>query len=871
MKIQVKNSQTYILPLAWLIFFLTFIAYIPLPAGVNTGLDPSWNYAISRAAEDKLTFGKDIIFTYGPFGYLIHGSVLNGNFLSIISFRFIIHLILFIVTLLKSLEIKTLFYKILLYLSVVISFQIGPSTDYEIIFAFITILSLDKIRESKFLQWWSFGLGAVAGFCLLTKFTVGICTVGPLILVLTGNIYSHFKSKSNVLFHLFCLLNALAGFFSTAFLLVDYNFLYNFKELIFCLLCSSAFSLISWFFIKKHKAALLTKPRPLNWLNRQYKNLLNLPNISWLIFYTSFIACLAINIVTNSPALINFIKGSLEISSGYSSAMSIVGSSLEVRFALSQFLLISLVFILLIKENLENIGLYLSLEFILWLSFKHGFIRQDGHVFIFICATPLIIMLCANHLKTIKTNRILLLTHSYAVFIFFMYSIIPQPFGQNTNIPAFQTLYPQNFISKIGTIFNLTQLEKNIQISSSKNLEEVKLSDEIKNIVANKLIDVVPWELSLVKGNNLNWKPRPIIQSYSAYTKFLDNKNFQSIVDFPRDNIFYSFYTIDERHPFFDEPKTFFNIFCNYQFATHIDELTTNKFLANMILLEKRNSNICSNEEIDKTTFINWNQEKLLQFNNADFMRAKVKIKYSLLGKVYKTIFRVPPVYIQVDYNNGNASKYRIIAENAENGIIISHLPVTPSEAISLFEGKLPFKVKSFSLLTNNKFLYSPTIEVTFITYNLTGSSIQQTKWINPSKLNNVKFQTDNDNRYFSSFDSNNENAFIQQKQREIINLGNTVHFSGWAVDKTNMENSLWVLVTDTNTKKVIGINQAGNFRPDVAKHFQNKEYLTSGWIIRVPSEKLGKGTHDLKAWIYNPNKNYATAMNGTYHIEIKK
>ena len=149
-----------------------------------------------------------------------------------------------------------------------------------------------------------------------------------------------------------------------------------------------------------------------------------------------------------------------------------------------------------------------------------------------------------------------------------------------------------------------------------ENLEVIKLPNEIKNKVANKSVDIIPWELSLVKANNLNWNPRPIIQSYSAYTEFLDSKNYKNIIEFPRDNIFYSFYTIDERHPFFDEPKTFFNIFCNYQFSSHISEFNTNVFFDNMILLEKRDSNICSTGKMFNKTFINWNQEEVLEFKN---------------------------------------------------------------------------------------------------------------------------------------------------------------------------------------------------------------------------------------------------------------
>jgi len=36
----------------------------------GTGLDPSWNFGISLAVSNNLIFGKEIIFTFGPLGYL---------------------------------------------------------------------------------------------------------------------------------------------------------------------------------------------------------------------------------------------------------------------------------------------------------------------------------------------------------------------------------------------------------------------------------------------------------------------------------------------------------------------------------------------------------------------------------------------------------------------------------------------------------------------------------------------------------------------------------------------------------------------------------------------------------------------------------
>ncbi|PSM46497.1 hypothetical protein C7Y66_24790, partial [Chroococcidiopsis sp. CCALA 051] len=84
---------------------------------MGTDLELSWQYAISRAAVDKLIFGKDIIFTYGPLGYLVHGAALEQNFITVTKFRFIVYLILFVAASLKIAKLKTKLQKLVIFSS----------------------------------------------------------------------------------------------------------------------------------------------------------------------------------------------------------------------------------------------------------------------------------------------------------------------------------------------------------------------------------------------------------------------------------------------------------------------------------------------------------------------------------------------------------------------------------------------------------------------------------------------------------------------------------------------------------------------------------------------------------------------------------
>ncbi|MFM5889771.1 MAG: hypothetical protein ACKOQS_16025, partial [Dolichospermum sp.] len=68
--------------------------------------------------------------------------------------------------------------------------------------------------------------------------------------------------------------------------------------------------------------------------------------------------------------------------------MSAIGSKNEIALAVSQLCLIIWLMFLITKEGYFNLSL--SFLFVLFLSFKHGFVRQDIHVVVFAITVPLI-------------------------------------------------------------------------------------------------------------------------------------------------------------------------------------------------------------------------------------------------------------------------------------------------------------------------------------------------------------------------------------------------------------------------------------------------------------------------------------------------
>jgi hypothetical protein len=716
------HFKSYMLCIAWVIIAVyCFIAFLPLPTAIKVGLDPSWQYAISRAAADGLIFGRDVSFTLGPFGYLIYGAPLEENLFFITAFRFLVHLALFIIATVRIVRLEKTIQKISFSLSLFIAYWIGISSDYQIVFIFLIILSFDSLLKNSLILW-SLGLGAFAGFCLLTKFTLGIYTLGSLILFLLACLYRAIKSKSGVTISILAIINSLLAAISVSFILLAPAYsLTNLSKVLIGLAVSGTAAVFTWLIQQRINYRNNSQPEG-KALNKNILSNLGVKWVYWLVFYLVYCLCLLTIIANSFPSWTEYLKTSLEVSSGYSSAMSIVGSRKVLGLAISVLVVIFILIILLARQG--SIELSIALLFTLALAFKHGFVRQDGHTLLFAACTPIISALCLLKIRKFRFQRIAYFINLYVLLVALILFQIQNTI-QNGELINFN-ITPSKVVSNFSYLFNFNYLQSSVKTKSAANLSKVKLPQNVLNLVKNKTIDIIPWELSLVEANQLKWKPSPNLQSYAAYTTALDNINLESFLKEPRDYIFYNFSSIDRRHPFFDQPKTFFYVFCNYEISSDIPEFINTPNFKNLIILEKRKSSICSASTMEKSSSIPWNTSQLIEAGDGLITRAKVKFNYSTFGKIYKTLFRSPPVMMEVTYINGLRKSYRIIPENSDNGVIVSHLPKDDSEAMSFFRGQLPGQVKSFSFSTSNSLLYAPNIEMTFSSYKLLEPSIKQ-------------------------------------------------------------------------------------------------------------------------------------------------
>jgi hypothetical protein len=114
------------------------------------------------------------------------------------------------------------------------------------------------------------------------------------------------------------------------------------------------------------------------------------------------------------------------------------------------------------------------------------------------------------------------------------------------------------------------------------------LDPAILAAVEGRTVHVDPFAANVAWSYQLNWKPVPIIQSYSAYTAYLDQLNADSLAlpDGPQSVIRGPLQAIDQRNPMWESPSYVEAMVCHFEVA-----VSTNRWL-----VLDRVDNRCSGE-----------------------------------------------------------------------------------------------------------------------------------------------------------------------------------------------------------------------------------------------------------------------------------
>lgn len=732
----VLNSETkknlILLPFA---LFLGLVWMLGVPAP-HPGLDASWQIALTKAHEEGFQWGEDIIFTYGPFGYLFAGSLVGENFFEmqlarcILSFSWVFFSLKYILSLERALLKGIGIICLILLPSLTFGFRIESSFWILIQLVILDLANLNNpSAKSQPTGLRIYFYGVLGTFLMLVKFSFGVLSVVGFTLAISittlWQVYKKRNLEASILqpitWLLFGYFVSLATFFSP---LVATPMV----AILVAILIGVLFTqLLQWLQFQR-------------WIDSSQFLKTRATTLPALL-----LLCMAVLIVANNN-LKEFLIGSFQVSMGYSHAMSTIGNLVELRIGFTLLFAIFVLSILTIIRNpIVNSGAVLALLLMSLVNFKHGFIRHDAHVLSFAFTFPSflfnigVLTFCTsfspcswlklNRLNLTWVKRVWLAT--IAISLVFVVGLgidnssITKYYDFNIKQYGSENFDPKGIYHRFTLLAQPKASQNQILAYSKDNLiPSLIKSEAVLSRLKNKTVDVLPWEVSVIEANQLKWHPSPIFQTYSAYTRWLDRKNLKLYQQDPPERIIYNLLAIDGRHPYFEQPLTNLFRLCHYQpFKLRQQSIDS---IGEIAVLKPKETPLCS---LDNTTAVGelitvgWGDEvdldKIRAIYNEEpgnLLLVRANIHHSIFGKLYSFLLRTPPVNINVAYRNNQQGSYRLLIDNAKDSIIIGNLPTNSAEMHNDFYGYDTLNpVTSIAFAAPNKAAFSPKIELQFL------------------------------------------------------------------------------------------------------------------------------------------------------------
>jgi len=562
------------------LFLLLVAATFSFPLKPSIDLDASWRMALGRFFLDGLQFGRDVVFTYGPLGFLM---------------------------------VKT--YSGLLWWSLM-AWHLFTSC------AFATILICWGQRLPA---GWSrvcyYGFFLLFGLGYEDSLHVTVITLAGLELVRrTGRPWAWSSS----------LLLLLLAVQSVA----------KFTNLLLAAVVVAALAALA-FWQRQRGNAL----RTLAWFGGGF-----------LLFWV-----LCRQNPLNLPA---YFVNSWHISQGYQEVMGIATPPAPFHRALVVIAILAAYFGLNFftqADRARYVARAAILGAFLYLNWKHGFVRADGHMIgFFYCALLVAVgfpVLLEESGPGHRLKRWGLVTVGALSLLGVRDAIPPQ-------VDAAAAIFQNRIWNNVRTAANLTRLREEYDHRLGQEKERYDLR-RTRELVGHGTVDVLGHDQAVALYNNFNYRPRPIFQSYSVYTPELARLNEACYLsDRAPDFVLLRISPIDERLGGMDDAAVLAVLMQRYQYV-HSER-------SFQVWQKKPGPFTLAPRPVVARKDLAFGEVWDLSPHAKETLWLEVGLRPSLLGRLRSFFYKPPMLRIAVTDATGRAATYRMAAPIGRAGFILS-------------------------------------------------------------------------------------------------------------------------------------------------------------------------------------------------------
>jgi hypothetical protein len=734
---------------------LLYAAVLILPAycqPIVPGLDASWGFAVNYFPHSNFTFGPDLIFTYGPLGFIAVPQDIAANIGWAMAVRFTVWGIM-------------LWQLARLWIS-------GRHFPAAIIVASLIV------SNKLYFYYWDYFLTAT-------------------ILVLFVRLFEeppHYLELWVV----------------TA--LMSVSFLVKFTAFVMAFLWFAAYTLghlwlpgrlSSWRWRIAVLAGLASGP------------------LAYLIYNPS------------TSGLILYIKGMLQIASGYAAWMSlptpanigIFGGAITAATVLCT----------LDAVRRRSLRAWPAIVVLLatWMSFRHGFVRSgEMHASVY-CAFAILIF--GVLLAQIKASSYTTVLYGVAFCGFTIIALV----GVAWRWPVsgrFWWSADANFEQAQRLLRGKEGMAEFVAISEKAFHHSVV--EQYKQTLNQSRVLIFPWDLAYAAGQNFELVPLYATQAYSAYTRYLDTMGAAKIRQAapPIDYVLMEWKSIDGRHPLLDEPATWTTLYANY---------VPRQSQVDSMLLARR----------PKPLTVTYTPSASKDFHPGIWVQVprsptpeafSIELRPTVVGTLMTAIYKLPLIFVEMRSLSGITQTYRVVGDVLTTPQPINCLPQSFEALRQLWSDNRPNDPIVALRLTGDGLSYMQPSVWRF--YHVKGTDIIVPEAQQVEETFQQHFHLTSTSQiprllggYISTVNGRAVSKLNDPNVPMRLESGEGAVIEGWMISgeaaKGFPMDELYAVVSG----KVVRAETVA--RPDVAAHFQNPKFITSGYRIHLGEDLLRSGS----------------------------
>jgi hypothetical protein len=369
--------------------------------------------------------------------------------------------------------------------------------------------------------------------------------------------------------------------------------------------------------------------------------------------------------------------------------------------------------------------------FVVWLLYKNSMARSDApHIMPFFLCVPLIIVfwdVAGLQHRLVEALLALCLLGASAEL------------GAHHRTLSFASWLPAGYVKGIWE--SPFQQDKE---ALAKELRKVappcSIPQKIRSLIGGSSVDVMPWDSNLAILNDLNLNERPALQSYAAFTPWLDERDasFLSSSNAPPFILYVaSSGIVDNRIELWDESITRRSLIENYTPAGSFDIMEMASAAETperqgVIVLQK--SPGCREfEPVSTNQIVISPGEKFNIPATTNYQFLWLDVERSALGKLQGMADRVSPLSVEMEYSDGKKQTSRAILPVLKTGVLLNYRVQTTNEFQGWLAGDLKGNAMSRSLVfkTTSAWAFHSPFKGEIVTYRLNSRAISKGDQVN--------------------------------------------------------------------------------------------------------------------------------------------